>query len=108
MDLELRGKHALVTGSTAGTGEGVALALAAEGASVVSHGRNECEAHRVASHVEHFAPAAIVLGDLSDEEATTRVADEALRAFGGIDILDNNALAYGGTSWFDVTPDEWA
>ncbi len=107
MDLLLRGKRALVTGSTAGIGEGIARALAAEGASVVVHGRNEEEARRVVDDIARLAPAAVALGDLSRDDELERVAEEAIAAFDGIDILVNNALQYGGANWFDVTADDW-
>ncbi len=46
MNLQLEGKRALVTGSSAGIGEGIAKALATEGVAVVVHGRKEKEANR--------------------------------------------------------------
>ena len=51
MDLNLRGKRALVTGSTAGIGAEIARVLAVEGASVVLHGRNPERAERLAAEI---------------------------------------------------------
>ena len=51
MDLQLEGKRALVTGSSSGIGEAIAMALAKERASVVVHGRRENEAVRVAKAI---------------------------------------------------------
>ncbi|AFY88748.1 MAG: hypothetical protein CLLPBCKN_000803 [Chroococcidiopsis cubana SAG 39.79] len=48
MDLQLRDKRALITGSSSGIGEGIAKVLAREGAIVVIHGRKEEQANRVA------------------------------------------------------------
>jgi NAD(P)-dependent dehydrogenase (short-subunit alcohol dehydrogenase family) len=51
MDLQLKGKRALVTGSSAGIGEGIAKALAREGVEVIVHGRNEAGARAVADAI---------------------------------------------------------
>lgn len=109
MDLQLVGKRALVTGSTSGIGEAIVQALAAEGASVIIHGRNETEAERVADSIRtNGGTAAIVLGDLSDTAVVGLVADRALAAFGGgIDILVNNAGSLESKPWLDTTPADW-
>ena len=54
MDLGLRGKRALVTGSTSGIGEGIAKGLAREGVSVVVTGRNQENADRVVGGINLF------------------------------------------------------
>ena len=93
MDLQLNGKRALVTGSTSGIGEQIAKTLAAEGVSVVVNGRREDEARRVAKAItDAGGRCAIALGDLASDEEAARVADAALAAFGGVDILVNNAV----------------
>jgi NAD(P)-dependent dehydrogenase (short-subunit alcohol dehydrogenase family) len=111
MDLQLSGKRALVTGSSSGIGTGIAKILAAEGVSVVVHGRNAERTERVAQAiVAAGGQAATAVGDLSTDEGATHVADLALAAFGGLDILVNNA---GGASeedaksWFSVDLGEW-
>ena len=111
MDLDLHGKRALVTGSSSGIGAGIAETLAAQGVSVVVHGRN---AERVASVADgirgHGGNAAVAVGDLATEEGATSVAAAALAAFGGIDILVNNAggsSESGVQSWFALPVSEW-
>src|SRR5947209_5386909 len=111
MDLKLRGKRALVTGSSSGIGTGIAALLADEGVSVVVHGRNAERLARVAADIDAAGGSvASALGDLVTDEGADVVARTALEAFGGIDILVNNA---GGSSeeeaksWFQVPLDEW-
>jgi 3-oxoacyl-[acyl-carrier protein] reductase len=108
MDLKLQGKRALVTGSTGGIGEGIAIALAAEGVKVVVHGRNASAAADVkAAIVNAGGEAAVVLGDLSDDVGAASVAAEARAAFGGIDILVNNAGIYDQVGWMESTTEKW-
>ncbi len=93
MDLKLKGRRTLVTGSSSGIGEGVALMLAQEGCAVVVHGRNRERAEKVAADIN---AAGVAIGDLSTDEGAAAVHDEARAAVGGnIEILVNNA---GGSS----------
>jgi 3-oxoacyl-[acyl-carrier protein] reductase len=111
MDLQLTGKRALVTGSSSGIGAAIAREFAAEGCAVVVHGRDRARAEAVAREVEALgAGSAVVIGAIDNDADADAVADAALAAFGGIDILVNSA---GGTvrgdnpAWTDVTSDEW-
>ena len=111
MDLHLKDKRALVTGSSAGIGAEVARFLAREGVEVVVHGRNAERAGAVANEITTAGGrAALAIGDLSTAEGLSRVIDAVERALGGIDILVNNA---GGptnmahASWFDAPLEEW-
>lgn len=107
MNYQLKGKLALVTGSSSGLGEAIAKMLAQEGAEVIIHGRNEAKAANVAEEIRAAGGnATIVLGDLSTDYGAETVAKECL-AMGNIDILVNNAGAYAHTGWMDTTPEEW-
>ncbi|AEY86232.1 SDR family NAD(P)-dependent oxidoreductase [Streptomyces olivaceoviridis] len=107
MDLNLNGRRALVTGSSAGLGEATAKLLAAEGAAVVVHGRDKDRTEKVAQDIRDAGgTATTVLGDLADDEAAAQVA-RAATADGPIDILVNNAGFYRHLSWAEAAPDEW-
>jgi 3-oxoacyl-[acyl-carrier protein] reductase len=102
MDLQLKDKVALVTGSSSGIGASIAKTLAREGATVIVHGRNAERTKRIADEIaKHGGKAFPVVGDLSKEEGAKTVVEEALKAAGRIDILVNNA---GGS---DVAPITW-
>jgi 3-oxoacyl-[acyl-carrier protein] reductase len=92
MDLQLRGKRALVTGSSSGIGTGIAKVLAAEGATVVIHGRNieRCEAV-VADIVKAGGKALFVVGDVATENGCKAVGGFVMEQLLGVDILVNNA-----------------
>ena len=93
MDLYLKGRRALVTGSSSGIGEAIAHMLAEEGAVVVVHGRNRERAEKVAADIN---AAGVAIGDLSTDEGAAAVHSAAVAALGGnIEILINNA---GGSS----------
>ncbi len=90
---ELAGKVAIVTGAGRNIGRAIALQLAQAGASVVVNvWSNKTEADSVLREIEAAGgKAAIVLGDIADEKTATALADAAIKRFGRIDILVNNA-----------------
>ena len=108
MDLQLSGKRALVTGSTSGIGEQIAKTLALEGVHVIVHGRRAPEAERVVREITELGGRAVaVTGDLASDDETTRVVELSLAAFGGVDILDNNAGAFPMKPLLQSTAAEW-
>ena len=108
MDLELRGKVALVTGSTSGIGEAAVRRLALEGASVIVHGRRTAEAERVVTEITAAGGTAkAALGDLSSDEGAEQVAKAALSAFGPVDILVNNAAVFRTDNWNTLDAADW-
>ncbi|MFB6456858.1 SDR family NAD(P)-dependent oxidoreductase [Chitinophaga sp. Hz27] len=107
MDTQLKGKRALVTGSSSGLGEAIAKMLASEGATVIIHGRNIERATQVAASIVRAGGAAdIAIGDLITNEGADVVAAAALQA-GPIDILVNNAGATSHKSWGQATAEDW-
>ena len=89
----LDGRHALVTGASRGIGRAVALAFAAEGASVaLNFARNVAAAEAVRAEIESAGGKAILVpADVSDENAVEDMVKTVTEAFGSIDILVNNA-----------------
>ncbi|UXS05498.1 SDR family NAD(P)-dependent oxidoreductase [Agrobacterium tumefaciens] len=107
MDMNLRGKRGLVTGSSAGIGAAIAAMLAVEGAAVVVHGRDPERTEKVAqSIISSGGDADTAIGDLSNDEGADAVAAQALRN-GAIDILVNNAGFYHHLDWHTATPQRW-
>ena len=90
---ELAGKVAVVTGAGRNIGRAIARHLAAAGASVVVNARtNRAEADAVVAEIKAAGGKAIaVLADVADAAAVEAMAQAALKAFGRIDILVNNA-----------------
>jgi NAD(P)-dependent dehydrogenase (short-subunit alcohol dehydrogenase family) len=88
MDLQLKGKRALVTGSNTGIGAGIARLLIGEGCAVFVHGRN---AERTASTTKELGAAGGLAVDISTNEGADALYAAAKAALGGIDILVNNA-----------------
>lgn len=90
---ELSGKVAIVTGAGRNIGRAIALAFAHAGAAVVLNVRsNQAEADSVVREIEAAGGKAVaVLGDVGDEKTSAALADTALKRFGRIDFLINNA-----------------
>lgn len=89
----LKGRNAVVTGSTSGIGLGIARALASQGANVMLNGFGdaaEIEALRSGLEKEHGIKASYNGGDLSNPEACETLVREAEETFGTVDILVNN------------------
>ena len=105
----LRGKVALVTGAGKNIGRGIALALARDGAAIVVNGRaDKAAVDAVVGEIEALGGKAVAaMGDVSDPAVPPRLAAEAAKAFGGVDILVSNAGLRRQTSFLDMSFDEW-
>jgi NAD(P)-dependent dehydrogenase (short-subunit alcohol dehydrogenase family) len=106
MDLKLRGKLALVTGSTAGIGLAIASVLAHENATVIINGRqtNRVE-DTIAKIRKEYSGAKLeaFAGDLSKPE----VADRAATSFPGVQILVNNLGRFEPKPFNDISDHDW-
>jgi 3-oxoacyl-[acyl-carrier protein] reductase len=87
--MRLEGKIAIVTGAGGGFGQGIARVFAEEGARVVAADIDQGRAEAVAGEIGHDAVA--VGGDVSREADVQAVVETATRAFGGLDVVVNNA-----------------
>lgn len=103
MDLQLNGKTALVTGSTAGIGLAIAKRLATEGVEVVISGRNQAKLDAAAAEVGATGAVRAVLADA----ATAEGAATLIAAAPDVDILVNNLGIYEAKAFADVSDDEW-
>src|SRR3954466_611508 len=106
---ELGGKTAIVTGAGRNIGRAIALALADAGASVVANARsNRPEAEAVAREIEVLGGKALVhIGDVADAAAVQAMADAALKHFGRIDILVNNAALRREKPFAEMNYADW-
>lgn len=104
----LRGKVAIVTGSTGGVGEGIAKRLAAEGASVVVSGRRPDAGERVAREIaEAGGDAMFVRADVGHPPDCVALAAAARERFGRVDILVNNAADLAPYPFEELTSEQW-
>jgi len=106
----LEGKKTVVTGGDSGIGRAVAIAFAREGADVlIAYLEEDEDAAETARWVEQEGRLApLVRGDLADPGHCRRVIDEAVGAFGRIDVLVNNAAHQRTYAELDEIPDaEW-
>jgi len=90
--MRLSGKVAIITGGGSGFGEGIAKRFAAEGASVVIGDLNMAGAERVAADINKAGQKALpVAADVSQNGQMKALVEKAVEAFGGLDIMVNNA-----------------
>src|SRR5436305_10294011 len=109
MTKEVPGKVAVVTGAGRNIGRAIALTLMEGGASVVVNARsNRAEAEAVAREIEAAGGKALVhLGDVADGAAVQAMADAAVKQFGRIDILVNNAALRREKPFRDMSHADW-
>ena len=110
--MDVNGKAAFITGGGTGVGRATALALAAQGCDVaVNYSRSQEAAEQTAAEVESLGVKGIALqGDVAVDADCRRMVDEAVAAFGRLDVLVNSA----GTTVFvphhdldGITEDDW-
>ncbi len=111
MDLGLRDKVAIITGSSRGLGLASAKALAAEGCRVTLCGRTESTlqgaARKVASIAGGDDRVLAVRADLTQADGVQRVLDDTVQRFGGLDVLVNNIGLGRGGGLLETSDAEW-
>ena len=106
---DLAGKAALVTGAQQGIGKAIAIALARAGADVaVNYLDGAAEAEEVAAAIRAAGQRAVlVAGDVAGADVPAKLVDATVAAFGGIDILINNAGVFPRVPFLDMTESDW-
>lgn len=105
MDLKLKGKRALVTGSTQGIGFAIALGLAREGAEVVVNGRTDAKVGEAIKRIagETSVPVTGIAADVGNAAEVGRL----IKQLGLVDILINNTGIYEPKPFLDIPDTDW-
>src|SRR6185369_7436924 len=106
MDLKLKNKCALVSGSAKGIGQAIAAALAGEGARVIVNGRSEASVAAAQAEIRQRFPEAVLdgfAGDLADAAAVV----ELVGRFPAVDILVNNLGIYEPKPFQEIPDEDW-
>ena len=106
MDLGIKGKLALVTGSTLGIGRSIAQTLAAEGVRVIVNGRREKTVAEAAAALSQQGEAHGIAADLMTAEGARRVVEAAAK-IGTVDILVNNVGYFEVKPFADISDRDW-
>lgn len=109
MDLGLEGKVAVITGGSVGIGLAVAHALAQEGAHLVLVARDEERVKERAREIQsqHGVQALGIAADVAEAAAADNVLDGVMQAFGGADILINNAGTGSNETIAEASDEKW-
>ncbi len=106
--MDFKGKTAVVTGSSGGIGKAIAVLLAKEGVDVVLAARNVPNMEAVKKEIEALGRKAVIIQcDTSQDESVAAMGEKALKAFGHIDILINNAAVGIRGALEDVSLEDW-
>jgi 3-oxoacyl-[acyl-carrier protein] reductase len=107
MDLGLHGKVAIVTGSSRGIGKDIAAGLVREGCQVVLCARGAAELERAAAELGTPAQAVTLAADVTEALTADALVATAVRAFGRLDIVVNNAGGNRRKPFAETTDADW-
>lgn len=107
MLIDLTSKRVIVTGGSRGIGRAIATAFAQEGARVAICARSHAALDAVAAELQQFTDAVIArVVDVTDTPAVNAFVDEVVEAWGGVDVLVNNAGQGRGGNLDTLTPED--
>ena len=106
MQIELKNRHAIVTGSTAGIGLSIALGLAAAGAQVVVTGRTQARVDEALAAIKKQVPHAKLTG-VAGDLGTRKGAESLIAQVPDTDILVNNLGIFEPKAFFDIPDEDW-
>lgn len=108
MSMRLKDKVALITGSGSGIGKSSAVLFAQEGAWVIVNDLAEDKGRETVAEIERTGGKALFIrADVTNPDSVERMVKEAIRAWGRIDVLFNNAGISGVGALHEVEPDAW-
>jgi 3-oxoacyl-[acyl-carrier protein] reductase len=109
--MRLKDRVVIVTGGGVGIGKAYSSAVAKEGANVVVADIQDAEARKVAADIKQAGGEAMAVAvDVTSPEKTQAMADAALKQYGRIDVLVNNAGLYSALkkkNFMEIDPEEW-
>ncbi len=105
----LQGQTALITGASSGLGQGIALAMAREGAQIcINYSHSQEGAEETLQEIESFGgKAMIVQADVSKQPAVKAMFQKTIQTFGTVDILVSNAGIQKDASFLDMSLEDW-
>ena len=109
MEIGISGKVAIVTGGSEGIGKAIATQLAAEGVRTVIAARKVENLKRAAAEIASATKGEVlpVQADVANLDAVKKLVAGAVSAFGGVDILVNNAAGSGSGALSELTDEDW-
>jgi NAD(P)-dependent dehydrogenase (short-subunit alcohol dehydrogenase family) len=107
MDLQLKGKKALISGSTAGIGLAIATALAGEGATVFIAGRSQEKVQGARESIQLSSDNKVDIVAVAADLATAEGVETVINTVSDVDILVNNLGIYEAKSFFDLQDSDW-
>src|SRR5262249_48577379 len=106
--MKLKGKVAFVTGFGSGLGRAIAVLFAQEGAAVAGTSTTEAKGRDTAARIEKTGNEALFgAGDVSNLAQMKALIDEAVKQFGGLDIVVNSAGVRTNGSITEITEEQW-
>ncbi|MFC5703738.1 SDR family NAD(P)-dependent oxidoreductase [Cohnella faecalis] len=106
--MKFANKSVIVTGSTSGIGKEIAFAFASQGADIAIIGRNADKGKEAVDTIRGMGRHAVFIAtDLTNEASVKKMADEAMRSLGRVDVLVNNAGHLVSGAVPDIRPEDW-